>query len=102
MLWAMIILVSIGTGFFKGNVSGINGRLFPLADQDELDTVFNLQYMFVNIGSFCGTTFLSLVWKERWIPYYVPGLWNLPVHRLRMVVRWSEVLRRSRKETIPC
>ena len=33
MLWAMIILVSIGTGFFKGNVSGINGRLFPLADQ---------------------------------------------------------------------
>ena len=32
MLWAMIILVSIGTGFFKGNVSGINGRLFPLAD----------------------------------------------------------------------
>lgn len=61
MMWAMIILVSIGTGFFKGNVSGINGRLFPLADQDELDTVFNLQYMFVNIGSFCGTTFLSLV-----------------------------------------
>ena len=35
MLWAMIILVSIGTGFFKGNVSGINGRLFPLADQDD-------------------------------------------------------------------
>ena len=64
MLWAMIILVSIGTGFFKGNVSGINGRLFPLADQDELDTVFNLQYMFVNIGSFCGTTFLSLVGKS--------------------------------------
>ena len=64
MMWAMIVLVSIGTGFFKGNVSGINGRLFPLADQDELDTVFNLQYMFVNIGSFCGTTFLSLVGKS--------------------------------------
>ncbi|MDO4474379.1 MAG: peptide MFS transporter [Eubacteriales bacterium] len=61
MLWAMIILVSVGTGFFKGNVSGINGRLFPLAEQEELDTVFNLQYMFVNIGSFCGTTFLSML-----------------------------------------
>lgn len=61
MLWAMIVLVSIGTGFFKGNVSGINGRQFPLADQDELDTVFSLQYSFVNIGSFCGTTFLSLL-----------------------------------------
>ncbi len=61
MIWAMVILVAIGTGFFKGNVSGINGRLFPLADEDELDTVFSLQYTFVNIGSFCGTTFLSLL-----------------------------------------
>ena len=61
MVWAAVILVSIGTGFFKGNVSGINGRLFPLADPDTLDTVFSLQYSFVNIGSFCGTTFLSLL-----------------------------------------
>lgn len=61
MIWAAIILVAIGTGFFKGNVSGINGRLFPLADPDTLDTVFSLQYSFVNIGSFIGTTFLTLV-----------------------------------------
>ncbi|MGN0312953.1 MAG: peptide MFS transporter [Lachnospiraceae bacterium] len=61
MLWVAIILISIGTGFFKGNVSGISGRLFPLADQDTLDSVFNIQYMFVNIGSFVGTTFLTLV-----------------------------------------
>ena len=63
MVWAMVILVAVGTGFFKGNVSGINGRLFPLADEDELDTVFSLQYTFVNIGSFSGTTFLSLLAK---------------------------------------
>lgn len=61
MLWAMIILISIGTGFFKGNVSGINGRLFPLADADTLDSVFSIQYSFVNIGSFCGTTFLTMI-----------------------------------------
>lgn len=61
MLYAMIILVAVGTGFFKGNISGINGRLFPTSDQDELDTAFSLQYSFVNIGSFCGTTFLSLI-----------------------------------------
>lgn len=61
MLYAMIILVAVGTGFFKGNVSGINGRLFPTSDEDELDTAFSLQYSFVNIGSFCGTTFLSLI-----------------------------------------
>ena len=61
MLYAMIILVAVGTGFFKGNVSGINGRLFPTSDEDELDTAFSLQYSFVNIGSFCGPTFLSLI-----------------------------------------
>ena len=61
MLWVMIVLIAVGTGFFKGNVSGINGRLFPSSDQDELDTAFSLQYSFVNIGSFIGTTFLSLI-----------------------------------------
>ena len=61
MLWVMIVLVAIGTGFFKGNVSGINGRLFPSSDEAELDTAFSLQYSFVNIGSFIGTTFLSLI-----------------------------------------
>ncbi|MGN1266893.1 MAG: MFS transporter, partial [Dorea sp.] len=62
MLWAMIILVSIGTGFFKGNVSGVNGRLFTNAGaEDQMDQAFNVQYSFVNIGSFTGTTFLSLI-----------------------------------------
>ncbi len=61
MLWVMIVLIAIGTGFFKGNVSGINGRLFPSSDEAELDTAFSLQYSFVNIGTFIGTTFLSLI-----------------------------------------
>ena len=62
MLWVMIILVSIGTGFFKGNVSGVNGRLFTNAGlEDQMDAAFNIQYSFVNIGSFTGTTFLSLL-----------------------------------------
>ena len=54
-----ILLVAIGTGFFKGNVSGINGRQFT--DEQMLNKVFSLQYSFVNIGSFLGTTFLVLV-----------------------------------------
>ncbi len=61
MLWAMIVLVSIGTGFFKGTVSGINGRQFPKADEDTLDSIFSIQYSFVNIGSFLGTTFVSMI-----------------------------------------
>lgn len=61
LVWAAIILVSIGTGGFKGNVSGVNGRILGNVDEAALNAAFNIQYMFVNIGSFCGTTFLSLV-----------------------------------------
>ena len=56
-VWLAIILLAVGTGFFKGNVSGINGRQFD-NDKDTLTTAFSLQYMFVNIGSFCGTFML--------------------------------------------
>lgn len=61
MLYVMIILVSVGTGGFKGVLSGINGRQFPKADEDMLNSIFSIQYSFVNIGSFIGTTFLPLV-----------------------------------------
>lgn len=59
LVWAMIALVSIGTGLFKGNVSGINGKLFD--DPDQLDSAFTVQYSFVNIGSFIGTTFVAFI-----------------------------------------
>ncbi len=59
-VWLAIILLAVGTGFFKGNVSGINGRQFA-SDKDTLTTAFSIQYMFVNIGSFIGTTFLALI-----------------------------------------
>lgn len=59
LVWAMIVLVSIGTGFFKGNVSGINGALFE--DKEQLDGAFSIQYSFVNIGAFIGTTFVGII-----------------------------------------
>ncbi len=59
LVWAMIALVSIGTGFFKGNVSGINGLLFD--DPEQLDSAFTLQYSFVNAGSFIGTTIVAFI-----------------------------------------
>ena len=59
MVWVMIILVAIGTGLFKGNLSGINGLLFN--DERELNEAFSIQYSFVNVGSFTGTTFIVLL-----------------------------------------
>lgn len=59
MVWLMIILVALGTGLFKGNLSGVNALLF--SDEKELNEAFSIQYSFVNIGSFMGTTFLTLL-----------------------------------------
>ncbi|MEG2145931.1 MAG: peptide MFS transporter [Lachnospiraceae bacterium] len=59
MVNIMIILVSVGTGLFKGNNSAITGRLFD--DPDQLDGAFSLQYSFVNIGSFIGTTAVGFI-----------------------------------------
>ncbi|WP_300559848.1 peptide MFS transporter [Companilactobacillus sp.] len=59
MVWIMIILVSIGTGLFKGNLSGINGLLFD--DEEALNEAFTVQYTFANLGSFIGTTFIVLL-----------------------------------------
>ena len=58
-LWAMILLVSIGTGLYKGNIAGISGRLFK--DKNKLDSAFSIQYSIANIGSFLGTLTVSFI-----------------------------------------
>ncbi len=58
LIWVMIILVAVGTGLFKGNLSGVNGLLFH--DEEELNNAFSIQYSFVNVGSFIGTTFIAI------------------------------------------
>ncbi len=59
LIWVMILLVSIGTGLFKGNISALNGTLFK--DKEQLDSAFSTQYSFVNIGSFISTTILGVL-----------------------------------------
>ncbi|MBA4699999.1 MAG: peptide MFS transporter [Ruminococcus sp.] len=63
LVWVMILFVAVGTGLFKGNLSGVNGLLFE--DKDELTEAFSIQYSFVNIGSFIGTTFVVLAADSR-------------------------------------
>ncbi|HHW94995.1 MAG TPA: peptide MFS transporter [Mogibacterium sp.] len=58
MIYVMMILVAVGTGLFKGNLSGINALQFK--SEKDLDSAFSIQYSFVNIGSFIGTTFLAI------------------------------------------
>ncbi len=62
MVNTMIILVAIGTAFFKGNVSAVNGQLTE--NKEDLDSVFSVQYSFVNIGSFVGTTAVGILYLD--------------------------------------
>lgn len=53
MVSLMVIVIAIGTGFFKGNLSALQGRLYE--DKSMLDSAFSIQYSFVNVGSFVGS-----------------------------------------------
>ena len=62
MVNLMIVLVVIGTAFFKGNVSAVNGQLFD--NQEDLDSAFSVQYSFVNAGAFIGTTAVGVLYTS--------------------------------------
>ncbi len=53
MVNAMIILVSIGTGLFKGNLNALIGRQYK--NKELLDAAFSIQYSYVNVGAFIGS-----------------------------------------------
>ncbi len=58
-LWIGLILLIIGNGFFKPNISTIVGKLYPDGDKRR-DSAFTIFYMGINLGAFiapyvCGT-----------------------------------------------
>lgn len=63
MVYFMIIVIAIGTAFFKGNLAAIIGRLFD--DDDVLDSAFSIQYSFVNIGSFFGSMICGILYMNQ-------------------------------------
>ena len=62
-LWIMIILVSIGTGLFKGNLQAVVGRIFE-GDEKRKDDAFSTMYSFINMGSFVGTTAVGILYVK--------------------------------------
>jgi POT family proton-dependent oligopeptide transporter len=53
MMFAALLLISMGTGFFKGNLQALVGNLYE-SDQfkGKRDIAFSIFYMFINIGAF--------------------------------------------------
>ena len=57
IMGASLILVSLGTGLFKGNLQVLVGRLYDEpAFQDKRDSGFSLFYMAINIGAMFAPT----------------------------------------------
>ena len=57
---AMIALISIGTGFFKGNLNALVGELYE--DDNQKDAAFSILYTFVNLGSFTGSLIMGILY----------------------------------------
>lgn len=53
MMFGALVLISLGTGFFKGNLQALVGNLYDSAEyKGKRDIAFSIFYMFINIGAF--------------------------------------------------
>jgi POT family proton-dependent oligopeptide transporter len=53
MMFVALFLISMGTGFFKGNLQALVGNLYESdAFKGKRDIAFSIFYMFINIGAF--------------------------------------------------
>lgn len=56
-IYASLAIISIGTGFFKGNLQALVGKLYDDSKLDKFrDSAFNIFYMGINIGAFFAPT----------------------------------------------
>ncbi len=58
VFWLALALIAVGTGFLKGNISVIVGKLYRMTDVRR-DGAFTIFYMGVNAGAFFGTVLVG-------------------------------------------
>lgn len=59
---ALVAVVSIGTGLFKGQLNALVGELYD--DNTRKDSAFSILYSFVNIGSFFGSLIMGFLYAN--------------------------------------
>ncbi|QJB41486.2 peptide MFS transporter [Chitinophaga oryzae] len=53
IVWLALLVIIMGNGFFKPNISSMVGQLYPKNDS-RLDAAFTIFYMGINVGAFLG------------------------------------------------
>ncbi|MET7331837.1 oligopeptide:H+ symporter [Nonomuraea sp. NPDC005650] len=66
-VWLGLLLIIVGTGLLKPNMSVMVGRLYPEADDARRDSGFSLFYMSINLGAFFAPIVVGrLATGDRW------------------------------------
>ncbi|UUV19437.1 peptide MFS transporter [Fusobacteria bacterium ZRK30] len=63
-VYAMIYLVALGAGFYKGNLLTLLGSIYEKGDPRK-DAAFSINYTFINIGVFFGTLICGFI-ANKW------------------------------------
>ncbi|MBB6171392.1 POT family proton-dependent oligopeptide transporter [Nocardiopsis mwathae] len=63
-VWAGLILVCLGTGFLKPNVTSLVGKLYTDDTDARRDAGYSLYYMGINIGSLIGTLVIGYIGEK--------------------------------------
>lgn len=54
IMWAALLVIIFGNGFFKPNISSMVGSLYPKEQKSKLDSAFTLFYLGINVGATLG------------------------------------------------
>ncbi len=79
-----LVLVAVGTGFFKGNISVIVGNLYTKEEESIKDAGYNIYYMGINIGALLATIVTSYVFKN-----YNMSFWAAAVGMAISIITFS-------------
>jgi POT family proton-dependent oligopeptide transporter len=60
IMWAALVVLILGNGFFKPNISSMVGQLYPKGD-NRLDSAFTVFYMGINLGALLGITICPIL-----------------------------------------
>ncbi|HNR19603.1 MAG TPA: oligopeptide:H+ symporter, partial [Bacteroidia bacterium] len=54
LMWSGLLILILGNGFFKPNISSMVGQLYPPAEKSKLDSAFTIFYLGINVGATLG------------------------------------------------
>lgn len=54
LMWSGLLILIIGNGFFKPNISSMVGQLYPPTEKSKLDSAFTIFYLGINVGATLG------------------------------------------------